>query len=68
MNKKETTGGLSFLSVLTLIFITLKLTKVVTWSWAWVLSPIWLPIMIIAVVITIMMLIGLCINISEKGK
>ena len=27
---------------LTLIFIVLKLCKVITWSWWWVLSPIWI--------------------------
>jgi hypothetical protein len=29
-----------FLSILTLLFITLKLTGLITWSWWWVLSPI----------------------------
>lgn len=28
-----------FLTLLTLIFITLKLTGVIAWSWFWVLSP-----------------------------
>lgn len=34
--------GMSFTSVLTIIFIVLKLCKVITWSWWWVLSPIWI--------------------------
>jgi membrane protein implicated in regulation of membrane protease activity len=29
------------LGLLTIVFITLKLTKVIAWSWLWVLSPIW---------------------------
>jgi len=33
---------IGFLSYLTLIFITLKLTHMIDWSWVWVLSPIWL--------------------------
>ncbi len=33
---------ISFLKLLTLIFITLKLCSVITWSWLWVLSPLWL--------------------------
>lgn len=28
--------------VLLAIFITLKLTHIITWSWLWVLSPIWI--------------------------
>lgn len=34
--------GMGFTSVLTIIFIVLKLCKVITWSWWWVLSPIWI--------------------------
>ena len=43
-------GGLGFFSVLTLIFITLKLLNKIDWSWLWVLSPLWLPITIGALV------------------
>lgn len=38
---------LGFFSVLTLIFITLKLTSVIAWSWVWVLSPLWLPLAVL---------------------
>lgn len=31
-------------SVLGLIFVTLKLTGVIAWSWLWVLLPFWGPI------------------------
>jgi hypothetical protein len=30
-----------FFSILALIFITLKLTGVINWSWLWVLAPLW---------------------------
>lgn len=35
---------LSFLSILAIVFITLKLTHYINWSWFWVLAPIWAPI------------------------
>lgn len=35
--------GLGFLDILALIFIVLKLTGVIAWSWWWVLSPILIP-------------------------
>lgn len=35
--------GLGFTGVLTLIFVVLKLTNVIQWSWVWVLSPLWIP-------------------------
>ncbi len=34
-------AGSSFPSLLTLLFIGLKLTGYIDWSWVWVLSPIW---------------------------
>lgn len=33
---------LGFCSLLTLLFIGLKLTNVITWSWVWVVSPMWI--------------------------
>lgn len=39
--------GLSFLDLLTIAFITLKLLGKITWSWIWVLSPIWIPLCIV---------------------
>lgn len=39
--------SLSFFSMLTLIFITLKLCGVINWSWWFVLSPILFPILLL---------------------
>ena len=36
------TGGVSFLGLLTLLFIGLKLTGYITWSWIRVLDPLWI--------------------------
>ena len=44
---KTTSSSFPFLSILCLIFITLKLTGYITWSWWWVLSPLWLPIIVV---------------------
>ena len=41
MSKEVNTGGISFLGLLTIVFITLKLTNVITWSWWWVLLSLW---------------------------
>lgn len=46
-NTKTTSSGISFTGLLTIIFIVLKLTDNIDWSWWWVLSPIWLPIAIV---------------------
>lgn len=33
-----------FLPALTLLFVGLKLTGYVVWSWWWVLAPMWIPV------------------------
>lgn len=33
-----------FSGLLTIVFITLKICKIINWSWLWVLSPIWISI------------------------
>lgn len=55
-NKKvgsSTIGGLGFTEVLTVIFIVLKLCKVINWSWIWVLSPLWIGFILGALIILI---------------
>lgn len=37
-------GGISFGSLLAIVFIVLKLTGYITWSWVWVLAPLWIPV------------------------
>lgn len=39
-------GGIGFFGVLAIVFIVLKFLGVINWSWIWVLSPIWLPIIL----------------------
>ncbi len=42
-NKKKNTG-VTMVGVLTTILIVLKLTKLIDWSWVWVLSPVWISV------------------------
>lgn len=39
-------GGASGLTLLSLLFIGLKFTHYIDWSWKWVLSPVWIPAII----------------------
>jgi hypothetical protein len=48
------TGGIGFFGLLTIVFITLKLTDYIDWSWWWVLSPLWIPFAIIVLVIVLL--------------
>lgn len=62
-NKNSTVFGLTFLQVLFLVFLVLKLTEttvVATWSWWWVTLPLWGGFaLIFAVWVIIFIIIGL---------
>lgn len=40
--ENNTSGGIGFAGLLTIVFIVLKLCKVISWSWWWVFSPLWI--------------------------
>lgn len=48
----QATGGIGFFGALTILFVALKLTHTIEWTWFWVLSPvvfcatIWLAVVI----------------------
>ena len=46
-------GTTSILDLTFIVFLVLKLTNVIDWSWWWVSSPIWLPLAAAAVVLII---------------
>lgn len=50
-------------SVIQIVFIILKLTNLIHWSWLWVLSPLW-----ISAIITLVLYIVLVCIIKEKKK
>lgn len=64
---KGATGGIGFVGLLTIVFITLKLLGKITWSWVWVLSPIWISI-IISVAVIIIALIAAVISSHRRQK
>lgn len=43
MSSSNTSGGVGLTTVLFLIFLVLKLTGTITWSWWWVTAPLWIP-------------------------
>ena len=49
--------GIGFFGLLTIVFITLKLTGFITWSWWWVLAPLWMTWAFLAVVWLVVFLV-----------
>ena len=47
------------LGILGLIFITLKLTGHIAWSWWWILSPFWVPTFVMVLVVGVVGILGI---------
>jgi hypothetical protein len=56
---KNTTVSISGLlpTLLGVAFIVLKLVGVIHWSWVWVLSPFWIPLVVALLIFTVLMII-----------
>ena len=52
-NKSTSSSGIGFFGLLVILFIALKLTGYITWSWLWVLAPIWITFIMVVFVIII---------------
>jgi hypothetical protein len=52
-NTSSSSSGIGFPGLLTVLFIGLKLTGYISWSWWWVLSPLWISVLLALVFITI---------------
>lgn len=72
MNSKDkptnisTDGGVGFLGALTILFIALKLTHVIDWSWWWVLAPLWIPVAVVLGIIVIVVIVMLIVKIIKE--
>lgn len=48
--------------VLTIVFVVLKLIGIITWSWWWVLAPLWIPvglsIPVFAIILIVFLIMG----------
>jgi hypothetical protein len=64
-SSSSSSGGISFTGALTVLFIGLKLTHVINWSWWWVLSPIWISLLIVITFLIIFLLFAI---ITEASK
>lgn len=54
----NSTGGIGFCGLLTIVFIVLKLTDYIDWSWWWVLSPLWFPLAAVLSIILVILVLN----------
>jgi hypothetical protein len=57
-NSSSSSGGIGFTGLLTILFVGLKLTGYINWSWWWVLSPLWISALVGLSIIAIVLLIA----------
>jgi len=65
-NSSSSSSGLGFCGALTILFIGLKLTGHIDWSWWWVLSPVTFPLGIVAAIALIFLLVFVVVWLFEK--
>jgi ABC-type siderophore export system fused ATPase/permease subunit len=64
MNTKN--DGSSLTGILLVVFIVLKLTNLINWSWLWVLSPLWIPVSIVVILVSLTALLVLIMEAFKR--
>jgi hypothetical protein len=68
MSEKQITPiNSGILTILFVVFLVLKLTGNIDWSWWWVTSPLWLPVAILFFVLGVLLMWGI-IMLYSRGK
>lgn len=52
--KEAASGGFGLGTVLFIVFLVLKLTGNIDWSWWWVTAPLWIPLLIAVLLLTVL--------------
>ena len=55
-------GGVSFFSLLFLVFLVLKLTGFIDWSWWWITAPLWMPMLSVVIFLLITLAVWLTLR------
>lgn len=68
MNSEKTSKsyGIGFTDALALIFISFKLTHVITWPWFWVLAPLWVPPLLCLVSVVALVVLTETVKLFKK--
>jgi len=56
--KSSSSGGIGFFGLLGILFVALKLTGYIDWSWWWVTAPLWGGLVLIFAVLLVAVLVA----------
>lgn len=69
MNKDKITISFNgFFVNLFMIFLVLKLTNLINWSWIWITAPLWIPLAIVAIIVIIVLICAGILKLIEKSE
>lgn len=52
-DRNKVSINLGVFSILGIAFVILRLAEVIKWSWIWVLSPFWMPLAVVILVVIV---------------
>ena len=67
-NEKKTSGSIGITTILFVVFLVLKLTGLISWSWWWVTAPLWIPTCLGLTIIIILIIIRAIVRKRKMRK
>ena len=61
-----TVGSGNLVTLTFIVFLVLKLTGVITWSWWWITAPIWAGFVLVGGILLLILLVGLMVFLTER--
>ena len=55
----NTNSGMGLSGLLTIVFLILKLTNTINWSWWWIFSPLWIPVAIVSAIFLVVTMVAM---------
>jgi len=65
---KNESISIGFSGILFIVFLILKLTNVIAWSWWWVTAPLWITIALNILIIISIVLFQFIIHMKKRNK
>ncbi len=61
-------GGIGVIGLLGIVFIVLKLTGYIQWSWIWVLAPLWGSAALVVLLLGVALLASLFLHLRQERR
>lgn len=62
----SSSGGIGLFSATFLVFLVLKLTGYIDWSWWWITAPLWGIVVLFVAIVLVFFLVSLVLEVNEQ--